>query len=203
MGRAVRSRHPLPNHLALTIDMQFHPTNVAGAMVVTVDVHTDDRGLFARTFEEEAFAAAGLPTTWPQCSTSWNRRKGTLRGMHYQASPNPDPKLVRCTRGRIFDVALDIRRDSPTFLHGLAGAVAVRAQALYIPPGCAHGFLTLEDDCEILYMMARCMCLSLPAAFAGTIRLLASPGLFLQHSCLNEMRIIQTSKYEFCPRHLS
>ena len=134
--------------------MQFHPTNVAGAMVVTVDVHTDDRGLFARTFEEEAFAAAGLPTTWPQCSTSWNRKKGTLRGMHYQASPNPDPKLVRCTRGRIFDVALDIRRDSPTFLqwHGVELSQPER-NALYIPPGCAHGFVTLEDDCEIFYMI--------------------------------------------------
>jgi dTDP-4-dehydrorhamnose 3,5-epimerase len=134
--------------------MQIRPTMLAGVVVVNATVSQDERGLFARTYDGAAFAAAGLPTQWPQCNTSWNARKGTLRGMHFQASPRPDPKLIRCTRGRIFDVAVDLRPDSPTFRRWIGAELSEsNRNALAIPGGCAHGFLTLEDNCEVFYMM--------------------------------------------------
>ena len=134
--------------------MEFRPTALAGVSIVRATINADERGLFARTYDAAAFSAAGLPTEWPQCNSSWNARKGTLRGMHFQATPRPDPKLVRCTRGRIFDVAVDLRTNSPTF-RGWVGAElsAANRDALAVPAGCAHGFLTLEDDCEVLYMI--------------------------------------------------
>jgi dTDP-4-dehydrorhamnose 3,5-epimerase len=110
--------------------------------------------VFARTYDAAAFAAAGLPTEWPQCNTSWNPRKGTLRGLHFQVAPRPDPKLVRCTRGRIFDVAVDLRPDSPTFRRWTSAELSEDNRVtLAIPAGCAHGFLTLEEGCEVFYMM--------------------------------------------------
>lgn len=134
--------------------MKIRPTAVVGVMVVSATINTDDRGLFARTYDADAFAVAGLPTVWPQCNTSWNARKGTLRGLHYQARPRPDPKLVRCTRGRIFDVVVDLRRDSSTFRRWTGAELSeANRDALAIPAGCGHGFLTLEDDCEVFYMM--------------------------------------------------
>jgi dTDP-4-dehydrorhamnose 3,5-epimerase len=135
--------------------MEIRPTGIAGVMIVIAAVNEDTRGLFARTFDAAAFSAAGLPSVWPQCNTSWNAHKGTLRGMHFQAAPRPDPKLVRCTRGRIFDVAVDLRPVSPTFRRwtGMELSESNR-DALAIPAGCAHGFLTLEDNCEVFYMMA-------------------------------------------------
>lgn len=134
--------------------MKLTATAIPGVTVVEVSPHADDRGLFARTYDAALFAEAGLPTHWPQCNTSWNPKRGTLRGMHYQAEPRPEPKLVRCTRGRVFDVAVDLRPDSPTFKAwvGVELSADTRA-ALYIPPGCAHGFLTLEDGCEVFYQM--------------------------------------------------
>ncbi|MGE5548214.1 MAG: dTDP-4-dehydrorhamnose 3,5-epimerase [Solirubrobacterales bacterium] len=134
--------------------MRIEATRIPGVMVVEVSPHADDRGLFARTFDAALFAAAGLPTEWPQCNTSWNPRRGTLRGMHYQAEPGPEPKLVRCTRGRIFDVAVDLRPGSPTFRSWVGTELSAdRRNALYVPPGCAHGFLTLEDGAEVFYQM--------------------------------------------------
>jgi len=134
--------------------MEFHPTAVAGAIIVDIEPHTDERGLFARTFDAADFAARGMPTAWPECNTSSNARRGTLRGMHFQTAPRPDPKLVRCTRGRIFDVAVDLRRESPTFRRWVAIELSHdRRNALFVPAGCAHGFLTLEDDCEVFYMV--------------------------------------------------
>lgn len=134
--------------------MNIRPTALVGVMVVNPTINADERGLFARTFDETAFAAAGLPTRWPQCNTSANRRKGTLRGLHYQAEPRPDPKLVRCTRGRIFDVVVDLRKDSASFRRWVGVELSEHNRdALTIPAGCAHGFLTLEDDCEVFYMM--------------------------------------------------
>jgi dTDP-4-dehydrorhamnose 3,5-epimerase len=134
--------------------MNIRPTALVGVMVVSPAVNSDERGLFARTYDAETFTAAGLPTLWPQCNTSSNRRKGTLRGLHYQAEPRPDPKLVRCTRGRIFDVVVDLRRDSPSFRHWAGVELSEHnREALAIPAGCAHGFLTLQDDCEVFYMM--------------------------------------------------
>lgn len=134
--------------------MQLKHTAIDGLIELEVTLHEDERGTFARTYDEEVFARAGLPTHWPQCNTSWNRRRGTLRGMHFQAAPKEEPKLVRCTSGRVYDVAIDLRRDSPTYLVWVGVELtAVRRNALFIPKGLAHGFLTLEDDCEVYYQM--------------------------------------------------
>lgn len=134
--------------------MQIQPTQLSGVMTVSATAYYDDRGGFSRTYDAAAFAAAGLPTVWPQCNTSVSMRRGTLRGMHFQAPPRPDPKLVRCTRGRIFDVAVDLRPDSTTFQRWFGVELShVNQDALFVPAGCAHGFITLEDDCEVLYMM--------------------------------------------------
>jgi dTDP-4-dehydrorhamnose 3,5-epimerase len=134
--------------------MRIEPAAVIGVMLVSVEPHVDDRGLFARTYDAATFAAAGLPVNWPQCNVSWNRSRGTLRGMHYQRTPFEEPKLVRCTAGRIFDVAIDLRSGSPTYC-GWVGVELSRERrtALLIPAGCAHGFLTLEDEAEVFYMM--------------------------------------------------
>ncbi len=130
------------------------PTEVQGALLVAPVAINDERGLFARTYDAAIFARAGFPTDWPQCNTSWNARKGTLRGMHYQTAPRPDAKIVRCTRGRIFDVAVDLRPDSPTYRRWTGVELSQEnRRALAIPGGCAHGFMTLEDDCEVFYMM--------------------------------------------------
>lgn len=134
--------------------MQLIPTNLAGVFVVEVNASADDRGLFARTYDASTFAAAGLPVAWPQCNTSFNYRRGTLRGLHYQAEPKGEPKLVRCTRGAVFDVAVDLRDDSET-LHRWVGLElsADNRRALFIPAGFAHGFLSLEDQSEVFYQM--------------------------------------------------
>jgi dTDP-4-dehydrorhamnose 3,5-epimerase len=132
----------------------FETTVVAGAFLVVPELVEDERGGFARTVDRDAFAACGLPTDWVQCSTSYNRRAGTLRGLHFQAAPHEETKLVRCTRGAIFDVALDLRVGSDTF-RAWAGVRldADNRRSLLVPKGCAHGFITLADDTEILYMM--------------------------------------------------
>jgi len=134
--------------------IEVQPTPVDGVMLLTPVASRDERGLFARTYDAATFEKAGLPTHWPQCNTSWNARKGTLRGMHFQAEPRPDAKVVRCTQGRIFDVAVDLRRGSPTYLRWTGAELsAENRHSLVIPGGCAHGFLTLEDSCEVFYMM--------------------------------------------------
>lgn len=135
--------------------MKFVPTAVSGAFVVEVDARSDERGLFVRTFDAKSFANHGLVPVYPQCNISQNHKRGTLRGMHYQAEPRPEIKLVRATRGRVFDVALDLRRDSPTYLKWASVELDANSyNAFYIPAGCAHGFLTLEDDCELFYQMS-------------------------------------------------
>jgi dTDP-4-dehydrorhamnose 3,5-epimerase len=145
--------------------MKIEPTVLPGVMLVAIEPHSDPRGMFARTFDGAAFAAAGLTATWPQCNISWTRQRGTLRGMHFQHPPFEEPKLVRCTRGRIFDVAIDLRRESPTFCCWIGIELShERRNALFIPAGCAHGFLTLEDDCEVFYMMGEIFA---PEAAAG------------------------------------
>jgi dTDP-4-dehydrorhamnose 3,5-epimerase len=134
--------------------MQIEPTALPGVVVVSVAAHVDQRGLFARAYDADTFATAGLPTDWPQCNISWNRSRGTLRGMHLQCPPFEEPTLVRCTSGSIFDVAIDLRPESPTFRHWVGVELsAERRNALFVPGGCAHGFLTLTDNCEIFYMM--------------------------------------------------
>ena len=134
--------------------MRFTPTPLAGLTLVDIVPLQDDRGHFARSFCTEEFAAVGLPTVFPQCNISFNKLRGTLRGMHWQADPWPEGKLVRCTRGAIFDVAVDLRPESPTYCRWFgAELTAGNSRALYIPEGFAHGFQALEDDSEVFYQM--------------------------------------------------
>lgn len=134
--------------------MQFRPLSIPGAMVVEVERREDSRGFFARSFCWDEFAAQGLAPDFVQCNLSWNARRGTLRGMHYQRAPSREGKLVRCTAGAIWDVVLDLRPDSPTYLRWEAAELtASNRRALYIPPGLAHGFQTLADDTEVFYQM--------------------------------------------------
>ena len=132
--------------------MRFTATPVPGAFVIEPEEQPDDRGFFARLFCREEFSRRGLNPKLAQCSISFNRKRGTLRGLHWQAKPHEEAKLVRCTQGAIFDVALDLRRDSPAFLkwHGVELSAQNR-RMLYIPEGCAHGLLTLCDDTEVHY----------------------------------------------------
>jgi dTDP-4-dehydrorhamnose 3,5-epimerase len=134
--------------------MRFIQTPLSGTSVVELDLLRDERGWFARTFDAEEFAANGLDPAVVQCSASFNERRDTVRGMHYQAAPHEESKLVRCIRGAIFDVALDLRKYSPTFRewHGVELSAENR-RAFYIPAGLAHGFQTLTDDCEVIYQM--------------------------------------------------
>ena len=131
--------------------MLFRPTPLAGAVVVAPARHADARGHFARTFCTDEFAAAGLPTEFPQHSLSFNARAGTLRGMHFQLPPHAEPKLVRCTRGAVWDAIIDLRPASPTFGRWHAEELSeANGLALYIPPGFAHGFQALRDETELL-----------------------------------------------------
>lgn len=135
--------------------MKFTATPLAGSFVVELARMEDERGFFARSFCREEFLAHGLNPTIMQCNVSWNRLKGTLRGLHYQAAPHEEAKLVRCTRGAVFDVIVDLRLESPTRYRW--HAVTLDAQnrlALYVPTGFAHGFQTLESDSELLYQMS-------------------------------------------------
>jgi dTDP-4-dehydrorhamnose 3,5-epimerase len=133
----------------------FRPTAIAGAWIVEPERHLDARGFFARTWSAEEFRVHGLNAELAQTSISHNRRRGTLRGLHYQAAPHEEAKLVRCTRGAIFDVMLDLRPTSSTFMRHLAVRLdAENRLALYVPEGCAHGFQTLADDTEVFYQMS-------------------------------------------------
>lgn len=135
--------------------MRFTPTDIAGVVRVEADAHRDDRGLFARLQCPEEFAAAGMDFAPVQTSLSRNPHLHTLRGMHYQPAPNAETKLVRVSRGRIFDVAVDLRPDSPTYRRWTAAELsAENLVALFIPEGVAHGFLTLEPDTDVIYQIA-------------------------------------------------
>ena len=135
--------------------MIFTPQSIPGLWLVDLDRKEDERGFFARSFCSEEMAAHGMATHMPQCSVSYNRRKHSLRGMHFQKKPHEEAKLIRVTRGAIYDVALDLRRDSPTYLKWQAFDLrAGDYRQLYIPEGCAHGFQTLEDDSEVFYQIA-------------------------------------------------
>ncbi len=135
--------------------MFFQKTKLGGVIEVCLDRKIDERGFFARSWCREEFEEAGLDSRLVQCSISYNERKGTLRGMHYQAAPFAEIKLVRCTRGEICDVILDLRADSPTFKQWVAVTLSSENRNMvYIPDGCAHGFLTLADDSEVFYQMS-------------------------------------------------
>jgi dTDP-4-dehydrorhamnose 3,5-epimerase len=136
--------------------MNFHPTPLSGAVLVELSPHPDERGFFARTFCEEEFAAHGLPARFPQANLSRNSRRGTLRGMHYNAAPFREPKLVRCARGAIWDVIVDLRDGSPTRLRWIGVTLsAAQGNALFVPEGFAHGFLTMEEETDVEYLMGR------------------------------------------------
>jgi dTDP-4-dehydrorhamnose 3,5-epimerase len=130
-------------------------TEVEGCYVIAPERLEDARGFFARTYDRWEFEERGLNPRIAQSSISYNPRKGTLRGMHYQIPPFQEVKLVRCTRGSIHDVAVDLRPGSPTHMrHAAVDLDAQNRLALYVPEGCAHGFLTLEDDCEVFYQIS-------------------------------------------------
>lgn len=135
--------------------MIFQPTPISGAHTVELERLADDRGFFARTWCREEFARAGIAVDMVQASVSHNRLAGTLRGLHFAWPPSREAKLVRCERGQVLDVILDLRPASPSFLRHLAVPLDDgRRNALYIPPGVAHGFQTLVEDCTVLYMMS-------------------------------------------------
>ncbi len=135
--------------------MIFTETPIAGAWLVDIEPFHDERGFFARTFCAREFSKRGLSTLVAQCSISRNLRRGVLRGMHYQASPHEETKLVRCVGGAIYDVILDLRPASPTFRRWAAYELsAANARALYIPASVAHGFQALSDGAEVYYQIS-------------------------------------------------
>lgn len=136
--------------------MRFEATTIPGVVVVDLERNTDERGFFARTHCPEEFALAGYPFVPQQTSLSHNHTALTLRGLHYQSPPNGETKLVRAVRGRIYDVALDLRPQSPTYMQWTAVELsATNGRALLIPVGVAHGFLTLEPNSDVLYQIDR------------------------------------------------
>jgi dTDP-4-dehydrorhamnose 3,5-epimerase len=133
----------------------FAETSVQGVWSIEPERVEDHRGFFARTWCAREFGARGLVDRWTQCSISFNARRGTLRGLHYQRAPHAEVKLVRCTAGAVYDVVLDLRPESPTYLKHVAVELsASRRLMLYIPEGCAHGFQTLEDGTEVFYQIS-------------------------------------------------
>lgn len=135
--------------------MRFVPTKLEGAYVVEPERHEDERGFFARTWSAEELAEHGLVAELSQCSISRNTHAGTLRGMHFQAAPHAEAKLVRCTAGAVFDVIVDLRPGSPTHAEWIGVELAAETgTALYIPKGFAHGFQTLVGGAEVFYMIS-------------------------------------------------
>ncbi len=135
--------------------MNFYPTELPGAYLISLEPSRDSRGYFARTFCVNEFATRGLETNFPQHSVSFSKNKGTLRGMHYQAAPYGEAKLVRCIRGAVLDVIIDIRVESPTYRRCQQFELSMmNDHQLYIPKGFAHGFQTLTDDVEVSYLIS-------------------------------------------------
>jgi dTDP-4-dehydrorhamnose 3,5-epimerase len=135
--------------------MNFLDTALPGIFEIQIEPHFDERGFFARTWCRNELEQRGLSAEIAQCSVSFNPKEGTLRGLHYQVSPHAETKLVRCTKGSIFDVVLDLRPSSPKFKQWIGVTLtAENRKMIYIPEGCAHGFLTLEDDTEVFYQIS-------------------------------------------------
>ena len=135
--------------------MKFTETKLKGAYVIEVEPIADERGFFARSWCQKEFAEHGLNPNLVQCNISFNLKKGTLRGMHYQAKPHEEVKLVRCTMGAVYDVIIDLRSESPTFKQWVGVELtADNRKMLYIPEGMAHGFQTLVDNTEVFYQMS-------------------------------------------------
>lgn len=135
--------------------MLFRETKLSGVFVIELQKHEDERGFFARSWCRREFEAHGLDPRMAQCNVSFNKVKGTLRGMHYQAAPCAEAKLVRCTRGAIYDVIIDLRRESVTYKQHVSEVLSSNNyKALFVPEGFAHGFQTLEDNSEVFYQMS-------------------------------------------------
>lgn len=135
--------------------MKFTETKLKGAYVIEVEPLADERGFFARSWCQKEFAEHGLNSNLVQCNISFNLKKGTLRGMHYQAKPYQEVKLVRCTMGAVYDVIIDLRSDSPMFKQWIGVELTADSRKmLYIPEGMAHGFQTLVDNTEVFYQMS-------------------------------------------------
>jgi len=135
--------------------MKFHETKLPGVFEIRIEPKLDDRGFFARSWCRKEFEEHGLDPRLVQCNISVSKRKGTLRGVHYQTPPYAETKLVRCTRGAIYDVIVDLRPQSPTFKQWAAIVLtADKRNMAYVPENCAHGFLTLEDETEVFYQMS-------------------------------------------------
>lgn len=133
----------------------FVETSIPGAFLITLQPNADMRGSFSRIWSQSDFAAHGLMDEVVQCNEAFSHKRGTLRGLHYQLVPHQEVKLVRCVRGSIFDVLVDLRADSPTYLRWFGTTLTSHERTmLYVPPGCAHGYLTLEDDCQIFYLVS-------------------------------------------------
>lgn len=134
--------------------LKFHTTDIEGAYLVEWEAMEDARGYFARTRSNEQFTALGLNNDLSECSLSFNQFRGTLRGMHYQATPHAETKLVMCIGGIIFDALIDLRRDSKTYLNTYSAELSLaNHNMLYVPAGVAHGFITLEDNSYVQYQI--------------------------------------------------
>lgn len=135
--------------------MLFHPTPLAGAFTIELEKRGDERGFFARFFCEREFSQAGLVSHFVQVNNSLTAKKGTLRGLHYQLAPAAETKVVRCLRGSLYDLILDVRPDSATFGQSFGAELSAdNRRMMYVPRGFAHAFLTLQDDTEALYLVS-------------------------------------------------
>jgi dTDP-4-dehydrorhamnose 3,5-epimerase len=135
--------------------MTFHEAKLPGVFEIHLEPHPDERGFFARSWCQKEFENIGLNSRVVQCSVSFNARKGTLRGVHYQSAPYSETKLVRCTQGAIYDVVVDLRPDSPAFKQWIGVVLtASNRHMLYVPEGCGHGLMTLEDETEVFYQIS-------------------------------------------------
>jgi dTDP-4-dehydrorhamnose 3,5-epimerase len=135
--------------------MRFNSTEIGGLILIELERRSDERGYFARTFCRKAFSARGIAQSFPQCGTAFNAIAGTVRGMHFQAAPRGEAKLIRCTRGALIDVIVDVRADSPTYLKSYQ--IELRegdGRELYVAEGLAHGYQTLCNETEVFYMMS-------------------------------------------------
>lgn len=147
--------------------MFFIDTELSGAYIIELDRREDNRGFFALTWSQSDFEQKGLVSRVVQSNLSYNRTRGTLRGMHFQRAPFAETKLVRCVRGAIYDVIVDLRPDSPTFKRWIGVELSAdNRRALYVPEGFAHGFQTLEDNCDVMYQVSQAYT---PSAQAGVL----------------------------------
>lgn len=136
--------------------MRFTPTEIKDAYVIDIEQRADERGFFARTWCQNEFAQHGLVATIAQANMSYNHRRGTLRGMHFQRAPHAEVKIIRCTRGAIYDVIIDLRPESPTYRRWIGVELSARNyRMLYVPEGFGHGFQTLEDETEVAYNVSQ------------------------------------------------